>query len=77
MEYGIARYPTQRVAQNLPNATFPMRDKTALSLSDLKKRRIDVEDHLAKLQEELAEIDDQITKMQSDRSSKRYGGGKK
>jgi hypothetical protein len=77
MEYGVGRYPMQLAAQNLPNATSPVRVNTAPSLSDLKKRRIDVEDHLARLQEELAGIDEQIAKMQSARSSNRYGGEKK
>jgi hypothetical protein len=49
-----------------------LRGKATLSLSDLKKRRIDIEDQLEKLQEQLAEIDDQIAKAQSARPGKRY-----
>jgi beta-lactamase regulating signal transducer with metallopeptidase domain len=66
-EYGIA--PTLRAAQNPLN---PYATKATLSLSDLKKRRIDIEDQIEQLGLQLAEIDDQITKMQSTRSSKRY-----
>ena len=44
-----------------------------VSLSDLKKERIDVEDELQKLQDHLAKLDEQITKMQSVRSTKELG----
>jgi hypothetical protein len=71
MEYGIIGYPAARIAQNAVNRAYAMRDR-AISLSELKKRRIDVEDHLARLQEELAEIDDQIAKVQSARPGNRY-----
>jgi chromosome segregation ATPase len=38
------------------------------SLTDLKKQRIDIEDELARLQERLKNIDDQIERLQSVRS---------
>jgi beta-lactamase regulating signal transducer with metallopeptidase domain len=71
MDNGVGEYARRRVAQNSINP-YAMRDKATLSLSDLKKRRIDVEDQLANLQEQLAEIDDQIAKLQSSRPGKRY-----
>jgi hypothetical protein len=46
--------------------------KDTLSLSDLRKRRIDIEEQLDKLQDQLTEIDDQISKLQSARPTKRY-----
>jgi beta-lactamase regulating signal transducer with metallopeptidase domain len=41
-----------------------------LSLSDLKKQRIDLEDELENLKDRMAKVDDQIAKLQSARSPK-------
>jgi hypothetical protein len=46
------------------------RSAKALSLSDLKKQRIDLEDELESLKERMAKVDDQIAKLQSARSPK-------
>jgi beta-lactamase regulating signal transducer with metallopeptidase domain len=71
MEYGITGYPTQRV-RTLPDT------RGTLSLSELKKHRIDIEDQLEELKDKLAEIDDRIAKLQSARSSQqRYPDTKK
>lgn len=47
-----------------------VRARAVVSLSDLKKQRIDVEDELERLQDRLAKIDEQIAKLQSARSTK-------
>jgi hypothetical protein len=70
MEYGISGYPTQR-AKTLPDT------RGTLSLSELKKHRIDIEDQLEELKDKLAEVDDRIAKLESTRSSKRYPDAKK
>jgi hypothetical protein len=77
MEYGVTGYPRGRYNQNSVPGEYAMRNKATMSLSDLKKRRIDVEDQLARFGEELAEIDDQIAKLQSTRPTKRFPDTKK
>jgi hypothetical protein len=59
----LSNYP------DMMSGTVAIRTR-AVSLSDLKKQRIDVEDELEKLQGRLAKIDEQISKLQGTHPAK-------
>jgi hypothetical protein len=68
-DYGVTSYRTSRLSA--PTAvTWDARPTDAPSLAALKKQRIDIEEQLQNLQDDLSKLDEQIARLQNVRKER-------